>query len=1258
LPGEQDAEFDALLRAIAASPEVTLFREETLGKRFVLLRRLGEGAFGLVFEAEDLNDRSRVALKMLRDAKPDWLARFKQEFRSLQGLAHPNVVALEELFFRDGRWFFTMELLEGSDFVSFVEGSGHDPIAWGTFREARLRDGLRQLLEGLAFLHAAGKVHRDVKPSNVMVTSGGRVVLLDFGLVIEARDAPPAQPSALLGTPAYMAPEQASAGPVGPPADLYAAGVMLYLLLTGRLPFAGDPPRLLGRKRTSDPPPPRSVADAPADLSELAWDLLSRDPAARPTAAQALARLGAGASHESVPVPALSGYPVWGGHTPLVGRERELHGLREAFDRSLGGGPLVVHVEGPSGVGKTALVRTFAERLRGEDRAHVLSGRCYDRESVPFKAFDNLIDALAAHLDRAPDSALERVLPADLDALERMFPVIGGIEGLPPSLREGGQDLQELRRRGFGALRDLVARLSDEKPLVLWLDDVQWGDADSAALLNSLLRGPRLASVLVVLSYRTRDRAPAPFLDAVSQVLRDDRAPARVAVHPLPPSDARVLARALLDDADGRGESYVDLVARESEGNPFFMGELASLVRQHALLREHALVRDPETAEHGEAPLNLSLEHAVMTRVQRLPAGARRLLEVCAVAGGPLPLGIGVSASNLGSGGHAAIAALRAAQLVRTPSAASRDTLAVYHDRIAETVVAFLDVEELRARHRAIAKALDEAGDADPEMLVAHFRGAGDVARAGEHAVRAAHLAAEALAFDRAARLFRMALELGGDGSSERHTLEVGLGDALANAGRGKEAAAAYLSAADRAAPRQGIDLRRKAGEQLLRSGHVDEGFAVIDSVLRAVGIHPPATPGAALVSLLGTRVFLGVRGTAFRPRAEDEIAEDDLLRVDVCWSATVVAGMIDTIRGAETQGRHLRLALGIGERYRMARALCMQAAHAASEGQKNRRTFDELAVRTERLARAIGNPHALALNEVARGMGACFFGSKLEAIELCTRAEAMFRRECTGVAWEIATARIFASIALALRGELAALRRLESGYTQDALERGDRYAQWIGIAGFPTLGLLAAGDPAEVRARVDDAIEHWSKERFTIQHHWAAVAMALVDLHTGDEARAMRRLEEQARAHASAQLHRIEMSRVSLRLCRANCALAVAAGRPGDALESAEALGKAMARSGPDWGRPVADLVFAAAARARRREDEAAALLRRAAAGFDANEMALFAAAARWRLGRILGGDQGKALGTAAAAFMAAESIAEPVRMVRVLAPGYPDQD
>src|SRR5581483_8956052 len=157
---------------------------------------------------------------------------------------------------------------------------------------------------------------------------------------------------------------------------------------------------------------------------------------------------------------------------------------------------------------------------------------------VPFKAFDSLIDALAAHLDRAPDSALERVLPADLDALERMFPVLGGIEGPSPSMREGVQDLQELRRRAFGALRELVGRLSEEKPLVLWLDDVQWGDADSASLLNALLRAPRASSVLVVLSYRTRDRAAAPFLDAVFPGHRDDRAAPRVQVHPLPPGDA------------------------------------------------------------------------------------------------------------------------------------------------------------------------------------------------------------------------------------------------------------------------------------------------------------------------------------------------------------------------------------------------------------------------------------------------------------------------------------------------------------------------------------------------------------------------------------------------------------------------------------------------------------------------------------------------------------------------------------------------
>src|SRR5262249_9212902 len=145
------------------------------------------------------------------------------------------------------------------------------------------------------------------------------------------------------------------------------------------------------------------------------------------------------------------------------------------------------------------------------------------------------------------------------------------------------------------------------------------------------------------------------------------------------------------------------------------------------------------------------------------------------------------------------------------------------------------------------------------------------------------------------------------------------LADALANAGRGAEAARAYLEArAARPGP-EALVLERRAGEQLLRSGHIDEGLAVLGRVLAAVGLDPPASAGAALSSLLLLRMRLGVRGYEFTPRTEADVPRADLDRIDVCWSIGNGLGGVDIVRGAAFQARHLLLALRAGEPYRIA---------------------------------------------------------------------------------------------------------------------------------------------------------------------------------------------------------------------------------------------------------------------------------------------------------------------------------------------------
>ena len=207
--------------------------------RFLVEKILGKGGMGIVYEALDTEQNMRVALKTLHHINSDNVYYFKKEFRALQDLVHPNLCSLMELIKDDNVWFITMELIHGVDFLSYSENSNPKNNAASFFDETRLRKALVGLCQGLSALHAAGKVHRDIKPSNVLITEDDRVVLLDFGLVTEKEIRRQTQLGAIVGSAAYMAPEQAEGEMVGPEVDCYAVGVMLYEALTGNFPFSG-----------------------------------------------------------------------------------------------------------------------------------------------------------------------------------------------------------------------------------------------------------------------------------------------------------------------------------------------------------------------------------------------------------------------------------------------------------------------------------------------------------------------------------------------------------------------------------------------------------------------------------------------------------------------------------------------------------------------------------------------------------------------------------------------------------------------------------------------------------------------------------------------------------------------------------------------------------------------------------------------------------------------------------------------------------
>jgi hypothetical protein len=677
--------------------------------------------------------------------------------------------------------------------------------------------------------------------------------------------------------------------------------------------------------------------------------------------------------------------------------------------------------------------------------------------------------------------------------------------------------------------------------------------------------------LLFVGAYRRDERRSSPALRVLAEALERHGGPPVVDVDlsGMSPDESASLAAAIVPGPARIPREALDVLVRESAGLPFLLGELVRLA---------ALEGAGARPSHDDATVTTTVERVVGARLVALPPEARQLLQVLAVAGQPVPRSL-VREVGAVADEPTAFSALRAAGLVRTTG--PQGMVEAYHDRIRETVLSSLSARGMRDIHLRLGATLEAQADVEPERVAHHYDAAGESAPAATWTERAADRAFDALAFERAARLYARTVRLLGVGAEHGHLVRLlgRRGDALADAGRSAEAADAYASAAAHAEGDAALNLERKSAEHLLRAGLVERGEAATRALLARLGVGLPRGRASVLVRLAADRGRLALRGLDFRPRPEAECDPRDLLRVDTCAAMATALSGADPFLSAYAHSRALRTALDVGERSRVHRALLVEAAQAVILGS---------AQRLKDLRERIG-----ALTPYASGLAAraldfldaihCYFrGQWRDAHDRLLDMERYLTEECRGVAWELGVVRSYLLAAKYLLGDLRGLLPRVAALVEDAEARGDVIQEVTLRMTYTSFAALVRGDPASAHREITRGLARWGREGFTVPHYWAAYTEVETSLYEGQGALAWQRAEALWRRYRRGPSYRVEYLRALTVYLHGRAALACARSNPEErASRVAFARGAAerLDRTSIPWARAASRLLAAGVA-------------------------------------------------------------------------------
>ena len=716
--------------------------------RYRVLSVIGSGGMGTLYRVSDeAMDGEMAALKTVRlqqdIEEPESGERFQREFQILTQLRHPNLVSVYDYgITTEGELYFTMEWIEGQGLASSMRQLERTAIV----------PVMVQVCRALAYLHARDVIHGDLKPSNVLMRDD-QAKLVDFGVALETRGS---EVIAHYHSPGYAAPEVRQQRPVDHRADLYSLGAMWYELLVGEPPqFMSGAERLI---QFALDEVLEAQEQVPTEIGTVIIRLLATSPTDR--------YAGANEVIEAVNDATGSAYALETRETAIsyalrgrfVGRDPELGVLQAMWEQARSCEGKLVLVSGEAGVGKTRLLEEFVMQAELEG-ARVARGQCVESGGSAYRPWREVLRVLIRYVEGADGTTLKRVGPV----LGTLIPELWGREYMAGALPPADLDPQAAQRRLNDTIVQVLRAAARLRPTVIVIEDAQWADEATLALLSVLSLVPGETGLQVCITYRDEESDPVRLLDALSggQV-------AHIPLRSLSPEVTTDLVQSMLG-LEELPTSLTERVQRTTGGNAFFVQELIrSLAEDGVVLQRTVAGWQVDRAALQEARLPESIRQVVWRRVGHLPVETQQVLQWAAIVGPMFWDGLVEEISRVPR--ERVWTALR--EGVEQELVFERDTSSFEGEReflfakpaVQEVSYESVSTEERRDSHSRVAAWLmarsDESVGEHLGLIAGHLEGAGQTAQAATYLHRAGEQAAEQFAGAEAIRYFSHALEL------------------------------------------------------------------------------------------------------------------------------------------------------------------------------------------------------------------------------------------------------------------------------------------------------------------------------------------------------------------------------------------------------------------------------------------------------------------------------------------------------------------